>query len=220
MCESEDQSSYTSLNRKTQREASRHLSTSLSEAKPVPGQFFCTNFNILKTALTYTRWWGSKWAAFVAVADRGSEKHQSWLHADTGTKTEYSFSWLFARRHPTHNFRKMSGIRVVKSIPDGNISGVFYFSLFINLYKKSQSALNMYINMQIGKMYAVKKKRPGSWDRREKVKKYFCIFLSQCAILKFQFAIYFIFLYFSWSICVYESDVYVPLMDLPFSMEM
>lgn len=50
----------------------------------------------------------------------------------------------------------------MKSIPDGNISGFFYFSLFSNLYMQLKSALNMYINMQIGKMYAVKKKRVGS----------------------------------------------------------
>lgn len=169
MCKSEDQSSYTSLNKRTQREASSHLSASLTEATPVAGQLFCTNFNIPKSGLIYTIWWSSKGAAFVTIADRGSEKHQSWLQADTGTKTEYSFSWLFARRHPTHNSRKISGIRVAKSIPDGNISGVFYFSLFTNLYKQLQSALNMYINIQTGKMYTVKNKRAGSWDRRRKV---------------------------------------------------
>lgn len=169
MCKSEDQSSYTRLNKRNQREASSHLSASLPETTPVPGQHFWTNFNILKSALIYTIWWSSKGPAFVAIADRGSEKHQSWLQADTGTKTEYSFSWLFARRHPSHNSRKIAGIRVVKSITDGNISRAFYFTLFINLYKQLNSALNMYINMQIGKMYTVKEKRAGSRDRRRKV---------------------------------------------------
>lgn len=158
MCRSEDQSSYASLNKRTQREASSHLSASLPEVTPVSGQLFCINFNILKSALIYTNWWSSKGAAFVAIADRGSEKHQSWFQADTGTKTELSFSWLFARRHPTQNSRKISGIRVVKSIPDDNISRAFYFSLFINLYKQLQSALNICINMQRGKMHTVKKK--------------------------------------------------------------
>jgi len=174
----------------------------LSEAKRVPGQFFSTNFNILKAALICTSWQGSKRAVFVAIADRGSGKHQSWLHADTGTETEYSFSWLFARRHPTHNFRKISDIRVVQSIPDGNISENCYFNLFINLYKQLQFAFTVYyINMQIVKMYIVRKRRAGSWSRRpvgsQSLKKFICLFLSQCAILKFQLAIYFIFIYFS-----------------------
>lgn len=73
VCKSEDQSSYTSLNKRTQREAPSHLSASLPEATPVPGQLFCTNFNILKAALNYTSWWGSKGAAFVAIAD-GDQK--------------------------------------------------------------------------------------------------------------------------------------------------
>lgn len=206
-CKSEDQSSYTSLNKRTQKEASSHLSASLPEATPVPSQLFCTNFNILKAALIYTSWWGSKGAAFVTIADRGSEKHQSWLQADTGTKTAYSFSWLFARRHPTHNFRKISGIGVVKSIPDGNISGVFYFSLFINLYKQLQSTLNMHNNMHMGKMYTVKKKRAGFWDRR-KVKNIFCIFLSCCTIgIPVCYLFCFIFHHLT---MFYESNVYVP----------
>lgn len=78
----------------------------LSEAKRVPGQIFSTNFNILKAAPICTCWRRSKGAVFVAIAERGSGKHQSWLHADTGTKREYSFFWLFARRHPTHNLKE------------------------------------------------------------------------------------------------------------------
>lgn len=182
----------------------RHQATSLhplSEGKCVPGQFFRTNFSILKAALICTSWRGSKGAVFVAIADRGSGNHQSWLHADTGTETEYSFFWLSARRHPTHNFRKISDIRVVQSILDGNISGICYFNSFINLYKQLQFAfIVFYINMQIVKMYIVRKRRAGSWGKRpvgrESLKKV-CIFLSRCAILKFQLAIYFTFIYFS-----------------------
>lgn len=107
-----------------------------SEAKHVPGQFFSTNFSILKAAPVCTHWQGSKGPIFVAIADRDSGKHQSWLHADAGTKTEYSFFWLCARRHPIHNFRKISDIRVVQSILVGDISGICYFNGFINLYKQ------------------------------------------------------------------------------------
>lgn len=90
----------------------RHRATSLrplSVAKCVPGQFFRTSFNIPKAALICTCWWGSKGAVTPAMAERGEGKHQSWLRADTGTETEHGFYWLFARRHPTHNFRKTPG---------------------------------------------------------------------------------------------------------------
>lgn len=127
------------LHQPAKKDSGRCQATSLlpsSEARHVPGQFFSTNFSILKAAPICTHWQGSKGPIFVAIADRGSGKHQSWLHADTGTKTEYSFFWLCAKRHPSHNFRKISDIRVVQSILDGDISGICYFNWFINLYKQ------------------------------------------------------------------------------------
>lgn len=98
--------SYTSLHKRTQRCQAISLLPS-SEAKCVPAQFFSTNFDILKAAPICTTWRGSKGAVSVVVADRRSGKHQSWLRADTGTETGYSFFCLFARRDPTHNFWKI-----------------------------------------------------------------------------------------------------------------
>lgn len=105
LLKSEDRSSYISLHKRTRRCQATSLLPS-SEAKHVPGQFFNTNFNTLKAAPICTTWRGSKGAVSVVVADRRSGKHQSWLCADTGTKTGYSFFCLFARRHPTHNLGK------------------------------------------------------------------------------------------------------------------
>lgn len=136
--------SYTSLHKRTRRCQATSLLPS-SEAKSVPVQFFSTNFNILKAAPICTTWRGSKGAVSVVVADRRSGKHQSWLHADTGIETGHSFSCLFARRDPTHNFWKILDIRVMQSILDGNISGVRYSILLINLYKQLQFVFTAYL---------------------------------------------------------------------------
>lgn len=84
---------------------------------------------------------------------------------------------------------------MVKSIPGGNISGVFYFSLFINLYKHLQSTLNMYINMHMGKMYTLKRKGLDPETEGRKVKNIFVFFFH--VVRYWNFSLLFILLYFS-----------------------
>lgn len=79
---------------------------------------------------------------------------------------------------------------MVKSIPDGNISVVFYFSLFISLYKQLQSALNMYMKCKYVKCTLLKRKGLDPETGERKFKNIF-VFFFQNVQLKFQFAIYF-----------------------------